>query len=139
LLVITIRVLPKSAVRPSASVSRPSPSTAGSRSNTSGWAFSISSSSTTPNGCRLTAAVSNPSGSAIEQPRPGVRPVEQKRPDVKRRLAPVRGLVFLDVDGDGDLHGASGKVGSRKSEDRLGPALLRGDAAAPPGSSETGE
>ena len=62
--VITITAFEKSAVRPSASVSRPSPVTCSSRSNTSGWAFSISSSSTTANGWRRTAAVSRPSGSS---------------------------------------------------------------------------
>ena len=50
---ITI-ALRKSAVRPRASVSRPSPSAESSASKTSGCAFSISSSSTTQNGCSRT-------------------------------------------------------------------------------------
>jgi hypothetical protein len=47
LLVITITVFLKSTVRPWPSVRRPSSSTCSSTLNTSGWAFSTSSSSST--------------------------------------------------------------------------------------------
>jgi hypothetical protein len=47
LLVMTMIVLRKSTVRPWPSVRRPSSSTCSSTLNTSGWAFSISSSRTT--------------------------------------------------------------------------------------------
>ena len=52
----------KSTVRPSALVSRPSPSTPSSASNTAGCAFSISSSSTTEKGWPSTRRVSSPLG-----------------------------------------------------------------------------
>src|SRR6185437_9470900 len=58
--VMMITVLRKFTVRPCPSVSRPSSSTCSSVFNTSGWAFSISSSSTTENGLRRTASVSWP-------------------------------------------------------------------------------
>ena len=60
--VSTMRALVQSAVRPRASVSRPSPSICNSRSKTSGWAFSTSSNRTTANGWRRRALVSRPSG-----------------------------------------------------------------------------
>ena len=53
------------AVCPRASVSRPSPQTWRSRSNTAGWAFSISSSSSTQKGCWRTRRVSSPSPWAL--------------------------------------------------------------------------
>ena len=56
------RVLLKSVVWPAALVSRPSPKTWRKASKTCGWAFSISSNSTTLNGCRDTSRVSSPSG-----------------------------------------------------------------------------
>ena len=53
-----ITVFLKSTVRPCASVSRPSSRICNSALKTSGWAFSISSNSTTENGLRRTASVS---------------------------------------------------------------------------------
>ena len=53
----------KSTVRPWPSVSRPSSITCSSMLNTSAWAFSISSSSTTEYGRRRTASVSWPPSS----------------------------------------------------------------------------
>ena len=53
----------KSTVRPWASVSRPSSRICSRALNTSGWAFSISSNSTTENGLRRTASVSWPPSS----------------------------------------------------------------------------
>ena len=60
LLVMISTVLRKSTVRPCESVSRPSSSTCSSVLKTSGWAFSISSSSTTEYGRRRTSSVSWP-------------------------------------------------------------------------------
>src|SRR5581483_6578423 len=59
--VIITTALQKSATRPAASVSRPSPNTCRSRSKNCGCAFSNSSSSTTAKGCSRTFAVSRPS------------------------------------------------------------------------------
>ena len=59
LLVMTMIVFVKSTVRPWPSVRRPSSSTCSSTLNTSRWAFSISSSSTTLYGRRRTASVSS--------------------------------------------------------------------------------
>ena len=56
-------VLRKSTERPWASVRRPSSRIWSSVLNTSGWAFSISSNSTTLNGLRRTASVSWPPSS----------------------------------------------------------------------------
>ena len=56
-------VLVKSTVWPWLSVSRPSSSTCSRMLNTSRWAFSISSSSTTEYGRRRTASVSLPPSS----------------------------------------------------------------------------
>ncbi len=58
--VITITALVKSTVRPSPSVSRPSSITCRSTFQTSGWAFSISSSRITEYGRRRTGSVSWP-------------------------------------------------------------------------------
>ncbi len=58
LLVMMRTVLVKFTVRPRPSVRRPSSSTCNSMLNTSGWAFSISSSSTTEYGRLRTASVS---------------------------------------------------------------------------------
>jgi hypothetical protein len=63
LLVMRMTVLAKSAVRPCASVSRPASSTWSSVLKTSGWAFSLSSSSTTEYGVRRTAPMSRPPSS----------------------------------------------------------------------------
>ena len=63
LLVMISTVLVKSTVRPWPSVSRPSSSTCRRTLNTSWWAFSISSSSTTLYGRRRTASVSWPPSS----------------------------------------------------------------------------
>ena len=56
-------VLRKSTDRPCESVSRPSSRICSSVLKTSGWAFSISSNSTTENGLRRTASVSWPPSS----------------------------------------------------------------------------
>ena len=56
-------VFRKSTVRPCASVSRPSSRIWSSTLKTSGWAFSISSNSTTAYGRRRTASVSCPPSS----------------------------------------------------------------------------
>ena len=56
-------VLRKSTERPWLSVRRPSSRICSSVLNTSGWAFSISSNSTTRNGLRRTASVSWPPSS----------------------------------------------------------------------------
>lgn len=58
--VMMIRVFLKSTVRPLESVRRPSSRSCSSRLKTSGWAFSISSNSTTVYGRRRTASVSCP-------------------------------------------------------------------------------
>ena len=63
LLVITMTVFLKSTVRPWPSVRRPSSSTCSSTLNTSGCAFSTSSSSSTLYGLRRTASVSVPPSS----------------------------------------------------------------------------
>ena len=63
LLVMITRVFLKSTVRPWPSVRRPSSSTWSRTLNTSGWAFSISSSRTTWYGRRRTASVSWPPSS----------------------------------------------------------------------------
>ena len=60
MITITLR---KSTLRPCASVSLPSSSTCNRMLKTSGWAFSISSSSTTEYGLRRTASVSWPPSS----------------------------------------------------------------------------
>ncbi len=65
LLVMMMRALWNQAVRPRASVSRPSPQTCRSRSNTAGWAFSISSSRSTQKGCWRTRRVSRPSPCSV--------------------------------------------------------------------------
>ena len=54
--------LAKLATSPAASVSRPSSNSCSSRCSACGCAFSISSSSTTQNGCARTRDVSRPSG-----------------------------------------------------------------------------
>ena len=54
--------LAKLATSPAASVSRPSSNSWSSRCSACGCAFSISSSSTTQNGCARTREVSRPSG-----------------------------------------------------------------------------
>ena len=71
--VSTMIALWKYVVRPRPSVSRASPSTWSSRSNTDGCAFSISSSSTTPNGWLRTAAVSRAVASPPSPPPPNSR------------------------------------------------------------------
>ena len=58
--VMITTVLVKSTVRPSPSVRRPSSMSASSTFQTSGWAFSTSSSSTTEYGRRRTGSVSWP-------------------------------------------------------------------------------
>ena len=63
LLVMITTVLRKSTVRPWPSVRRPSSSTWSRMLNTSGCAFSISSSSTTEYGLRRTVSVSWPASS----------------------------------------------------------------------------
>src|SRR5207245_1577452 len=70
----------KSAVRPRASVKRPSPSTCSKRSCTSGEAFSTSSKSTTANGCRRMARVSKPSGWSKVPTRRAAEPVGTLQP-----------------------------------------------------------
>ncbi len=62
LLVITMTVWVKSAVSPEASVSRPSSKVCSSRLSRAGWAFSISSSSTSVKGCSRIRRVRRPSG-----------------------------------------------------------------------------
>src|SRR3954452_13116969 len=79
LLVMMITVLRKSTVRPCESVSRPSSSTCNRVLKTSGWAFSISSKSTTEYGRRRTASgeltgvlVADVPGWGADQPADGV-------------------------------------------------------------------
>ncbi len=121
LVVITMITWRKSVLRPLLSVSVPWSITCSSRLNTSGCAFSISSSSSTQCGCLVTASVSRPPWS---KPDVAGRRADQARHRVALHVLGHVEAQELDAQRDGELArdfglADAGGTGKQEAADRL--------------------